>query len=240
MQDQGSRFNRSGSVGAIIVAAGFSRRMDGVDKRFAPLMGRPLIVHTLTTFDRCEAVDSFVVVASEANVSRMSELVRSQRLQNVVAVCLGGARRRDSVRAGLKHLPHSDWTVIHDGARPLADCAMVENGLQHAAETGAAAAAVPVADTIKRATAEGLVEGTLEREGLWVVQTPQVFRTDLLKEAHEADSDDATDDASMVERNGGAVRLFEGDTANIKVTTPTDLAVAEALLKARAARTILR
>ena len=169
----------------------------------------------------------------------MSELVRSQRLQNVVAVCIGGERRRDSVRAGLKHLPHSDWTVIHDGARPLADCAMVENGLQHAAETGAAAAAVPVADTIKRATAEGLVEGTLEREGLWAVQTPQVFRTDLLKEAHEADSDDATDDASIVERIG-AVKLFEGDPANIKVTTPTDLAVAEALLKARAARAMAR
>ncbi|MBM3944622.1 MAG: 2-C-methyl-D-erythritol 4-phosphate cytidylyltransferase, partial [SAR202 cluster bacterium] len=137
---------------------------------------------------------------------------------------------QDSVRNGLAAVTESDWVVIHDGARPCVDTATLERGLAAARETGAAIAAVPVKDTIKVVDSRNTVVTTPSRDTLWAVQTPQVFRTRLLIEAHDAVRDDVTDDASMVERNGGVVKVFMGSYDNIKVTTPEDLAIAEAFL----------
>ncbi len=222
------------SVGAIVVAAGVSRRMGGEDKTFAILGGKPLIAHSLDALHACDCVDSVVVVLSDANIDRASRLVAEGRYHKVTSICRGGKRRQDSVRQGLDRLPDAEWIVVHDGARPLVDAGLIERGLAEALLTGVAVAAVPVKDTIKAADSDMVVTQTLGRDTLWIVQTPQVFRSDILSEAHAMVNDDVTDDASMVERVGGKVRLFMGSYENIKVTTPEDLPVAEALFSRRA------
>jgi 2-C-methyl-D-erythritol 4-phosphate cytidylyltransferase len=221
------------NVGAVIVAAGRGRRMAGVDKLLAPLAGRPLLVHTLAAFQECEAVQRVVLVMAADRLEEGRELVRAHGFDKVAAVCAGGERRQDSVRAGLEALGPCEWVAVHDGARPLVTARLIEEGLAAARETGAAICAVPVSDTIKEVTASGEVERTVERKGLWLVQTPQVFRYDLLLEAHRAARIEATDDAALVEAMGGRVRVYMGSPRNIKVTTPEDLALAEALVTGR-------
>ena len=222
------------TVGAIVVAAGRSRRMAGVDKTLVELGGRPLISHSLDALHSSEAVGSVVLVLSEDNIELATRLVTETPYPKVTSICIGGVRRQDSVRIGLDMLPEPEWIIVHDGARPLLNAELIARGLSAALVTGVAVAAVPVKETIKAATADMLVTETLAREVLWTVQTPQVFRRDLLAQAHRLVTDDVTDDASMVERAGGKVRLYTGSYDNIKVTTPDDLLLAEVLL-ARAA-----
>jgi len=218
-------------VAAVIAAGGRSVRMGGVDKLFAPLAGRPLLFHTLGAFQACAAVHTVVLVVSPENLGAAQALVSEGGFSKVAAVCLGGDRRRDSVSAGLKALSACDWVVVHDGARPLVTPSLIEAGLAAARQTGAAACALATADTVKEADASGRVLGTLDRSRLWLVQTPQVFRYDILRRAHQAAPEvDATDDAALVERLGIEVRLYAGSPRNLKVATPEDLAIAEALL----------
>ena len=217
----------------IVLGAGGSRRMAGVDKIMASLLGRSLIAHSLEVFDASPFVDRIVLVVSQERVQACHRLVDEGGFDKVVDVRTGGERRQDSVRRGLEVLATGTWVVVHDGARPCVGAGLIETGLLEARKTGAATSAVPVNDTIKRARRDGVVEETLARDGLWAVQTPQMFRTDLLIAAHERVSDDVTDDASMVERCGGRVRVFMGSYDNIKVTTPEDLRMAESILKAR-------
>ena len=219
------------NVGAVIVAAGRGRRMAGVDKLLAPLAGRPLLAHTLAAFEECEAVQRVVLVMAAERLEDGRELVHAQGFDKVAAVCAGGKRRQDSVRAGLEALGACEWAVVHDGARPLVTPQLIEDGLAAARETGAAICAVPLSDTLKQVSESQEVERTLEREGLWLVQTPQVFRYDLLVEAHRRARIEATDDAALVEAMGGRVRVYMGSPRNIKVATPEDLALAEALVK---------
>ena len=229
----------SGSrVGAIVVAAGESHRMGEIDKIFTDLGGKPLILHSLTTLQACHSVTSIVLVVSEARVPEAEALIASQGLTKVLSVRAGGARRQDSVRKGLDLLGDCDWIVVQDGARPFIQRHTVEFGLLEARRTGAAVAAVPVRDTIKTADASGLVVATVPRNGLWAIQTPQVFRRELLQRAHAEVTEDVTDDASMVERIGVKVKVFAGTDSNIKVTTPGDLPVAEAILKSLISSTV--
>ena len=153
----------------------------------------------------------------------------------VKEVCSGGRRRQDSVRAGLNSLHDTEWTVVHDGARPCIEGDLITRGLLEAKETGAAVAAVPVRDTIKLAGSDLLVTKTLARSSLWAAQTPQVFKMEILSRAHRTVLEDATDDASMVEQIGTTVRIFMGSYENIKITTTADIPVAEAILRAREA-----
>ena len=220
-------------VGAIVVAAGESRRMAGKDKIFAPLMGQPLIWYSLNTLNSAPQIDAIVLVLPRENVTGGRELVRDHGWHKVRDVCPGCERRQDSVRTGLDRLHDSVWIIVHDGARPFLEQRLIVTGLAEAKHTGAALAAVPVRDTIKSAGADLLVTDTLQRDRLWAAQTPQVFRRDLLAEAHRRISEDVTDDASMIERIGGKVRIFPGSPSNIKVTTPEDLPIAEAILQAR-------
>ena len=223
-------------VGAIVVAAGSSQRMGGADKIFATVAGRPLLAHTIDALHRCPQVDQIVVVLGPDRLDEGRALVRGHGWHKVTAVCPGGARRQDSVKAGLDCLADCRWVVVHDGARPCVSEDLVSRGLEAAAESGAAIAAIPVADTIKEVSPRGAVVGTRDREGLWTVQTPQVFRIDILQEAHRTVDDTATDDAAMVERLGYTVRVYPGSSTNIKVTTPDDLAIVEAIVQQRAGR----
>ncbi len=216
-------------VGAIIVAAGSSQRMGGVDKVLALLGGKPILTRVVDAFQGCNPVDQIVVVLSEQNLERGQQLVTEQGWSKVTDVCVGGRRRQDSVAAGLRRLSNCDWVVIHDGARPLVTVDLINHGLEAAKETGAAVAAVPVTDTIKLVGDDRIVHQTPPRQNLWAVQTPQVFRTDIIAEAYRQAKVEVTDDATLVEQLGYKVKLYMGSYANIKVTTPDDLALAEVL-----------
>lgn len=218
------------NVGAVIVAAGRGSRMAGVDKLLAPLASRPLLAHTLAAFQACPSVERVTLVMARGRLEEGRDLVRAHGFDKVAAVCEGGEHRQDSARAGLEALGACRWVVVHDGARPLVTPRLIEDGLAAAHETGAAICAVPLSDTLKQVTASGEVERTLERQGLWLAQTPQVFRYDLLLEAHSRATAEATDDAALVEAMGGRVRVYMGSPRNIKVTTPEDLALVRAML----------
>jgi len=218
-------------VGAIIAAAGESRRMNGIDKVFAPLGGKPVISRVLDAFEKCESINQIIVVVSENNVAKCRELIAGKKQSKLIEVCVGGKRRQDSVAAGLAKLNECDWVVIHDGARPLVTKELIERGLEAAKETGAAVAAVPVTDTIKIADDDRIVLETPVRQNLWAVQTPQVFRAGVISKAYQKAEGEVTDDASLVEALGNKVKLYMGSYDNIKITSASDLLVAEALLK---------
>lgn len=220
-------------VGAIIVAAGQSSRMGGVDKIFAPLCGKPLLAQLVEVFQNCPSVDEVVIVLGKGNLERGQRLVAERGWSKVIAVCQGGLRRQDSVREGMKRLSDCQWAVIHDGARPLISTNIIETGLDEAQSNGVAIAAVPVKDTIKLVSEDGFVQQTPNRQDLWAVQTPQVFRFDLLAKAHRQAAGEVTDDAMLVEQLGYKVKVYMGSYENIKVTTPEDLALAESILRKR-------
>lgn len=220
------------SAGAVIVAAGASTRMgDAGDKTLADVGGEPLIARTVGAFERCDAISAIALVVSERNLDAIAALRDEKGWSKTLHPLIGGARRQDSVRAGLDALPaECDWVLVHDGARPFVTSRMIEDGLAAAAATGAAIAVVPAFDTVKRVGVGGRVVETLDRSELAMVQTPQVFRRDVLERAHADITDDVTDDAAMVERIGVEVRTFDGGRSNIKVTTPEDLVIACAML----------
>jgi 2-C-methyl-D-erythritol 4-phosphate cytidylyltransferase len=220
----------SETIGAVIVAAGAGVRMKGADKLFALVAGRPLLAHAVAAFETASAVDRVALVMAEENLERGEELVRTEGFAKVVTVCAGGPRRQDSVKCGLENLGPCDWVAVHDGGRPLLRTGVILAGLQAARETGAAVPVVPLTDTIKEVDETGFVARTLDRSRLVAVQTPQVFRYDLLLRAHQQVREDVTDDAAMVEAIGGRVKTFEGNPRNIKITTIEDLMLAEAYL----------
>jgi 2-C-methyl-D-erythritol 4-phosphate cytidylyltransferase len=221
-----------GKVGAVIVAAGRSTRMGGVDKTFVPILGLPLVAHTLDRFESFPQVDQIVLVLAEESLDRGRELVQERGYRKVAHVCAGDQRRQDSVRNGLELLSPCEWVLVHDGARPCLDEAMLQRGLDAAAECGSAVAGVPVKDTIKLVSPDLMVNQTPDRSLLWAAQTPQVFQYDLFLEAHRTCTEDVTDDAAMVEALGHPVKMFQGSYQNIKVTTTADLIIAEVFLKA--------
>jgi len=181
------------NTGAVVVAAGSSSRMGGGDKIFAPLLGRPLICYALDQLESFAPVTEVVLVLGSAALGRGRNLVQQQGYRKVSRVCPGGARRQDSVRAGLEALSPCRWVMVHDGARPCLDQGILGRGLEAVQETGAAVAGVPVKDTIKKVSPQGLVTGTPPRSLLWAAQTPQVFDYQLLWEAHQRCTQDVTD-----------------------------------------------
>ncbi len=228
-----------GSAYAVIPAAGRSTRMGGtVSKQLLPLAGRPVVEHSLRAM-LAVPVDGIVLVVApgqeDAFASALGPLLRQENIR----IVRGGATRRLSVRQGLAALPAGvEVVLVHDGARPLVRPERAREVLREARRWGASVLAVPVKDTIKVAAGETVRE-TLPRDELWQVQTPQAFMRDLLLEAHDrADREgfEGTDDASLVERLGHPVRLVRGDYSNIKITTPEDLLLAQALLAAGAVK----
>jgi 2-C-methyl-D-erythritol 4-phosphate cytidylyltransferase len=223
------RENNHQKVGAIIVAAGRGERMGGVDKMFALLGGRPVLARVIDTFEKCDSVDQIVVVVSPQNLEKCQQLVIEQGWSKVTEVCPGGERRQDSVAGGLGRLDHCHWVIIHDGARPLVTEDLIDRGLMEARVTGSTIAAVPVTDTIKLSGDDMIVLRTPLRRNLWAVQTPQVFRFDIIAKAYQLAKGEVTDDAALVEQLGYEVKLYMGAYDNIKITTPDDLILAEVL-----------
>ena len=223
------------TVGAIIVGAGRGERMGGVDKVFTPLGERPILAYSIAAFQASRLVHIIVVVLNASNVEQGRDLVRNGRWNKVVAVITGGARRQDSVQAGIAALPGCDLVAVHDAARPFVTTDLIRRGVETATTHGAAIAAMPVKETIKQVRDDGMIVRTPPRETLWAAQTPQIARRDLLARAldgaHEAGRT-VTDEAAALEAAGVPVRVFAGSYSNIKVTTPEDLILAAALLEA--------
>ncbi|MHB0912465.1 MAG: 2-C-methyl-D-erythritol 4-phosphate cytidylyltransferase [Armatimonadota bacterium] len=218
------------ATSAIIPASGLGTRLaSDVDKAFVPVAGLPLIVHTLAVFQECPEIDEIVLVVREEMLPAATELLREHSLSKVASVVPGGVERSDSVRRGLAAVsPVSQVIAIHDGARPLVTREIIAATVEAARVHGAAVAAVPVIDTIKVSDGE-FVQTTLDRSKLYAVQTPQTFRREIIEKAY-AHADGGTDDASLVERLGLPVRIVPGSYQNFKVTTPTDITLAEALM----------
>ena len=228
-------------VVAIIPAAGEGRRMGGaVEKQFLQLQGVPVLAHTLGVFDNSPEVDDVVlVVAPQQRQALKEHVLGPYPCRKLIGVVDGGSERQESVASGLEAVPGDcELVVVHDGVRPLVSVDLLGAVLKAANEHGAALAAIPAGDTVKRAE-ESVVVETLKRETIWLAQTPQAFQASLLRSAYEKAFRDkimVTDDAALVENLGVSVHLVPGSPENIKVTTPTDLVVAEAILAKREGR----
>lgn len=207
--------------------------MQGIDKTFVNVLGRPLILHTLSVFLDSDDVDKVVLVLPESNVEKARAVVGELKRVDKVSLCPGGERRQDSAARGLEALGPCEWVVVHDGARPCLTAEILSSALWEARRSGNAVVAVPVADTVKRANSEGFVSDAVSRDGLWAMQTPQIFPMHVLQRAYREVNQDVTDDASMVEALGIKVKLTPGSATNLKVTTPGDLEVAETILRSR-------
>lgn len=224
-------------VAVIIPAGGAGRRMGGkVPKQFLRVLGKPILHHTLSLFNLLGAVREIVVVVPEAHLGRAGRLVKRGGFHKVTAIVAGGKERQDSVACGLAACSEGVRIVlVHDAVRPLVSAKSVRDVVTAVRRYGAAVVASPVRDTIKieSESKPGFYAKTLPRHLLWGVQTPQGFRIEILKKAHQ-DAARAgylgTDDASLVERLGQPVRIVEGPPTNIKITTPADIHLAEILL----------
>ena len=217
-------------ITAIIPAAGFGRRMGGaVPKQFMYLAGRPILDYILTAFEDHGGVESVILTVPEEEVETVTEKCKAFAI--VKQVIAGGEQRQDSVYNGLKSIEKgTDLVIVHDGVRPFLTVEMIESVIKAATEYSAAITAIPVSDTVKRATEEGWVDRTIDRSDLWRVQTPQAFRYDLLRRAFEkamADSYYGTDESSLVEYIGQPVKIIMGSLLNIKITRPEDLVLGE-------------
>lgn len=225
-------------IGAVVLAGGQGRRMQSaVQKQYMMLGGRPLIVYALEAFAR-SAVDEIVLVTGAGEEAyAKQEIVDAYGIRKVAAVVAGGKERYHSVYEGLKALRGCDYVLIHDGARPLISEEVIRRSMDGAVRYQACVAAMPVKDTIKIADGTGFAAATPDRSGLWQVQTPQAFSYSLIRGAYDKVMADQalqagiTDDAMVVETvTDVPVKLIEGSYENIKVTTPEDMVVAEALL----------
>jgi len=219
--------------GAVVVAAGRGTRMGAADNKvYLKLAGKTVLDYALDAFQRCPSVSSVVLVVGEGEKERAAGVVSAGGYGKVADLIVGGAERQDSVYAGLSAL-RTEGVLVHDAARPLVTPEQIEACCLAAEEHGASALAVPVKDTIKVSDGQGFIVATPERSTLWSVQTPQAFGRLELMRAHQQAKEDgaaATDDAMLIERLGRKVAIVQGDYANLKVTTPEDLPIAELLL----------
>lgn len=228
-------------VGAVVLAAGQGKRMGStVQKQYMMLSGKPLIVYALEAFEK-SSIDKIVLVTGAGEVDHVRELiVNAHGFSKVSAVVAGGKERYHSVYEGLKQLEDCEYVLIHDGARPLVTEDIIERAIAGARKYRACVVGMPVKDTIKISDANGFAEMTPDRSKLWQVQTPQAFSYELVRTAYDEIMADPclqsgiTDDAMVVEsRTDCKVKLIKGSYENLKVTTPEDLLLAEALICGR-------
>lgn len=223
-------------VGVVVVAGGSGSRMGAaMPKQFLKIAGRPILVRTIERMHEALPEAEIVVVLPEAHVEFWRECYAKADCRVEHRVALGGATRFDSVASGIAALSDDCQLIaVHDGVRPLLSVDMIRRGVECARESGAAVPVIAVVDSIREVDSEG--SHVVDRSRLRAVQTPQVFRADLLKKAYAevgarlADRAKATDDASVVEMAGYEVALYDGEPQNLKLTTPTDLSVAEVIL----------
>lgn len=212
-------------VTAIIAAGGEGRRM-GRPKQFIPLAGKPMLAWSIDAFKSVPAVSEIIVAVHKDNLAKVQALD--------VKVVEGGKERQDSIANALKLAARdSDIILIHDGARPMVTVEIIRACIKAASQQGAAVVGVPVKDTLKSVGDDSLIINTVERQGLWQVQTPQAFKADIVTRAYKEAKLKATDDSRLIEDLGLKVKMVQGLAENIKVTTEEDLRIAEALLKMR-------
>ncbi|GFN36559.1 2-C-methyl-D-erythritol 4-phosphate cytidylyltransferase [Tepidimicrobium xylanilyticum] len=224
-------------VSVIIAAAGMSHRMGSkINKQFINLKNKPILAHTIEKFERCRFVDEIIVVAREEEIEYCKkEIIKKYKFNKISKVVRGGKERQDSVYNGILALDEKAGIVLsHDGARPFIKIKDIVSGIKGAAKYGACVIGVPVKDTIKVVADDNNIENTPKRSLLWIAQTPQCFKKEIILEGYKkAISDDylATDDSALVERIGVEVKMIMGSYDNIKITTPEDLAVGELFLE---------
>jgi 2-C-methyl-D-erythritol 4-phosphate cytidylyltransferase len=222
-------------LSAVVVAAGRSQRM-GFDKLLAHLGGRPLLLHTLERLLLAGAPEEIILVIRPGSQAEMEAIIAPLREQGKIRLVEGGAQRQDSVQAGLKAVSDSsEYVMVHDAARPFVTKELVDAVLAAAKLSDAAVCGAPCSDSLKEVAEDGLVVRTVDRSRLWAVQTPQIFRTKLLRDAYQAALRTGvtfTDDTAVVEQMGHPVRIVLYNGINLKITTPADWSLAEALLRA--------
>jgi 2-C-methyl-D-erythritol 4-phosphate cytidylyltransferase/2-C-methyl-D-erythritol 2,4-cyclodiphosphate synthase len=222
------------TASVIIPAAGSGTRI-GLDypKQFLKLSGVPILIRTISAFLENPEIYHCIVVVPAEWLDKTRALLDAYDLPtNRISLCAGGRRRQDSVRAGLALLDDTaDVVLVHDAARPLVDQNTISRCCMAARKHGAAIAAIPAKDTLKKAAEDGTVLSTIDRQNVWQAQTPQAFRPTLLQRAYdEAGTDDATDEALLLERAGIPVFIVEGSERNMKITRPEDLRLAEIIM----------
>ena len=233
----------AGKVVAVVPAGGTGKRMGaGTPKQFLMLDGVPLMLHALRVLDRTPGVTEVVLVVPKEERDRaLTEVVERYGLKKVLKVVPGGATRQESVQHGLNEVGEDvEIVVVHDAVRPFITEDRIERSIEAARKHGGAIVAVPMKDTPKQAGPDRLIQRTLDRTELWLAQTPQAFRRALVVEAYRKAAIahvHATDDAALVERLGHKVAIVEGSWENIKITTPEDMILAEAILAARKGKT---
>ncbi|MBI5599921.1 MAG: 2-C-methyl-D-erythritol 4-phosphate cytidylyltransferase [Deltaproteobacteria bacterium] len=228
---------------AIIPSAGKGLRLGLGKKPWVSVLGRPMLAHTLTAFEKCPVIGAVVVVSMSSDAGRIRKnIIKKYGFKKVASVVAGGKERQDSVRRGLDAAAAIDgkWdmVVVHDCARPLVTPKLINDTVMAAIKKGSAIAAVPLKDTVKEISG-GTVKRTIPRDTLRAVQTPQAFKLPILKKAYETAGKDgfrATDCSSLVERLGKKIAVVEGSYENIKITTQEDLAFAENILRRRSAK----
>lgn len=221
---------------AIILAAGKGSRMNaGMNKQFILLNGKPLLAHTLETFQNCIAIDSIILVVGreELELCRV-HIIDAYGFDKVDKLVPGGSERQQSVYNGIRSLSEGcSVVVIHDGARPIVPGNIIESCIEGAEIFGAVSAGIPAKETIKVLDSKGFVKYTPERDKVWITQTPQAFKPEIIRKAHENaafEGISGTDDAFLVEIMGVKVKMIESSYENIKVTTPEDIIIAETLM----------
>lgn len=227
----------------VIPAAGQGKRMNaGKNKQFVEIGGKPIIIHTLEVFEQDHWCKQIVLIINEAERGIFEELISKYGIRKVKQIVPGGNERQLSVHNGLRVLIDDMIVLIHDGARPFVEQRLIHDLVIHASDTGAAILAVPVKDTIKRVE-NRLVNETIDRSALWIIQTPQAFRLSIVRQAHDEALKKGvigTDDASLVELIGSPVSIVEGSYDNIKLTTKEDLIFGNAILEKRNKQKVVR
>lgn len=219
-------------VTAIVLAAGKGLRFKSkIPKPLVKIKSQPIIIYSLAALNIHPLIKDIVVVAEANNLRNITGRIKQYRINKVIQIVKGGLRRQDSVYQGLQAVDRrSDLVLIHDGVRPFINKDMVSRVIRKAKRYGAAIVGVPVKATIKKIKSKFIVEKTLDRDNLWEIQTPQVFKKDLILKAYDKfRNSDVTDDAMLVEKLGVKVSVVLGSYSNIKITTPEDLVVAEAI-----------
>lgn len=225
---------------AIITAAGSGERFGegggGVPKQFAPLNGEPLLSHSIRSFSDCGSIGEIVVVVPSDRLEyTQSRIIERYGFSRGIKLTPGGEERQHSVENGFRSLTAKpDIVLVHDGVRPFVRAEIIERVIAGAMESGAAICAIQATDTVKHSSPESYIENTLPREGIWLAQTPQGFKYEVLDEALRCAGEDGyigTDESILVERTGVKVKLVQGSRYNIKITTKEDIILGELLLK---------
>lgn len=222
------------NVEAIIPAAGYGRRLKSkILKPLVKVHGKPLLIHTLLALAELKSIQRIIIAVNHGGLDKFKRVLKHYKIKKEIFLVLGGETRRDSVNNCLQHVDKdTDFILVHDAVRPFISRELIAKTIKAARDTRAAAAAVPSKSTLKRVTDDYEISETLERKNIWEIQTPQVFKKDILINAYKKYGNlEATDDASLVEKTGIKVKVVLGSYFNIKITTPEDLVFAEAILK---------